>query len=71
MVKTIVIYNKETVKQILKDSKIPQSIDSIRFQAKIRSWGTARALLLEMLASGEVSGMKTSRGWIFWGLDKK
>ncbi|MFH0896798.1 MAG: hypothetical protein V1850_01960 [Candidatus Bathyarchaeota archaeon] len=54
------------VETVLRAAEKPLSIDAVRFQTKLKSWSTARAILLEMLADRTINGLKTSRGWIFW-----
>ena len=63
--KSIAKYRKNVL-NVLKVSSQPLSVDAVRFRSKIPSWSTARAALLELLADGQIRGMKTSKSWVFW-----
>jgi hypothetical protein len=58
-------YENRTI-EVLKAAEMPLDIENVRRRAGIRNWQTAKALLFELLARGNVSAIKTSKSWIFW-----
>lgn len=46
-------------------SPVPVSVEYLARKANV-GWGTAIRYALEMLASGKIQGIKTTRSWIFW-----
>jgi len=53
------------VLQVLRNAETPLSVEAVRVKAGIKSWVTAKAVLLELLAKGKIVGMKTDKSWIF------
>jgi len=51
--------------KLLKKTRIPVSIEYVARHLNV-GWGTARAMLLELVVSGKVAGQKTTKSWIFW-----
>jgi len=41
-------------------------VESIRAEAGIGNWQTAKAILLELLVEGLVKGQKSTKSWTFW-----
>ena len=56
----------EKVLGLLETSDIPLAIESVRKYCGIGSWVTAKSILLELLLEKRVSGIKTSKSWVFW-----
>jgi hypothetical protein len=56
---------EKRVLEVLQSSHIPLSIEAVRAKAGIKSWVTAKAVLLELLIKGEIVGMKTDKSWVF------
>ena len=50
----------------LRGSAIPSAIETVRKEAGIKSWVTAKATLLELLVEELILGQKTTKSWIFW-----
>ena len=57
---------RNRVLDVLENSKIPMDIESIRKEAGIGNWQTAKAILLELLVEGIVKGQKSTKSWTFW-----
>lgn len=55
----------EVALKAIGDSAIPVSIDFIAYHCKI-GWGTARALLTNLIMQGKVCGLKTTKGMIYF-----
>ena len=60
--------NSEVQSQLLKLLKKTSMSVSIEYVARHLNmgWGTARAMLLELVGNGKVAGQKTMKSWIFW-----
>lgn len=55
---------EEQVLQVLREVQIPVSIDYVAQRLGI-SWGTARAILLNMTIEGKLKSQKTTKSLIF------
>jgi len=51
--------------EIIAECSVPVSIDFVAFHCKI-SWGTARALLMSLVADRKLNAQRTTKGWIFF-----
>ena len=51
--------------ELLKETKIPSSIDYVAQHFNL-AWGTARAILLNLAVCGKVRAQKTTKSLIFW-----
>lgn len=51
---------------VLTDANEPTDIEKIRVEAGIGHWNTALKHCLELLIAKKISGIKTSKSWIFW-----
>jgi len=58
-------YENRTI-EVLKTADMPLDVENVRKRAGIRNWQTAKALLFELLAKGNISAVKTSKSWVFW-----
>lgn len=61
---------EKQILEILSECKIPVSIDYVAQHLRI-SWGTARAILLDMTVEGKLKSQKTTKGLIFELLRKE
>lgn len=60
--------NKDLENQIvelLKETPIPASIDYVAQHFNL-AWGTARAILLNLVIEGRIQSQKTTKSLIFW-----
>lgn len=53
----------------LENTPIPASIDYVAQHFNL-AWGTARAILLNLVIEGKIQSQKTTKSFIFW-VDKK
>ena len=51
--------------EIIAKCSVPVSIDFVAFHCQI-SWGTARALLMNLAADGKLKAQRITKGWIFF-----
>jgi len=51
--------------KLLERTPVPVSVEYVAHHLKV-GWGTARAMLLELVVNGKVAGQKTTKSWIFW-----
>jgi hypothetical protein len=58
------------VLEVIENAETPLSIEAVRVKAGIKSWVTAKAVLLELLAKGKLVGIKTDKSWSFGLLEK-
>ena len=56
---------EEQIISLLKETEIPCSIDFVAHNMGI-AWGTARAILLNLVIEGRVQSQKTTKSLIFW-----
>lgn len=56
---------RQTVYAIVCNSPAPISIESVRKKAEIKSWVTAKSILLELLLQGQIFGLKSDKSWVF------
>lgn len=54
----------EKVLEILKQAKIPVSVDYVAKNVGV-GWGTARGFLFELALQGEIIAEKTTKSWVF------
>jgi DNA helicase TIP49 (TBP-interacting protein) len=60
--------SKEIRKKVLKvvrEAEIPIDVEKIARRINI-GWGTALRYALELVMSGKIRGLKTSKSWVFW-----
>ena len=50
---------------LLEKTPMPVSIEFVARHLTV-GWGTARAMLLELVVDGKVACQKTTKSWIFW-----
>jgi hypothetical protein len=56
---------RETILSVVLNADHPLGIETIRRESGIKVWETAKALLLELIIEGKISGMKTGKSWVF------
>jgi hypothetical protein len=54
---------------VLRHATEPMDIEKIRVEVGIGNWNTALKHCLELLIAKRISGIKTSKSWVFW-IDK-
>lgn len=57
---------KDDILKLLQNSSNGFKVDEIRKECEIGSWSTTIKHALELYIDGQISGKKTSTGWIFW-----
>lgn len=57
---------KDEIKKVLEKAPVPLDVEKIQVRAGIGGWNTALKHCLEMLGVGDIGGLKTSKGWVFW-----
>jgi hypothetical protein len=57
---------REKIREALKESQIPMDVENVRLKAGLKNWESTKAILLEMVLQGSISGQKTTKSWIFW-----
>jgi hypothetical protein len=63
-------YDKKIL-EMLENTDKPTDIEKIRLEVGIGNWNTALAHCLGLLVAKKINGVKTSKSWVFWGLEKK
>ena len=53
------------VLKVLHNAELPVDVENVRRRARIGSWMTAKAVLLELALDGLVLAEKTSKSWVF------
>ncbi len=57
-------YGKKVL-AVLEQSSIALSVEGVRSRTGIKSWLTAKAVLLELVATGQAEGIRTDKSWAF------
>ena len=57
---------RRKVLALLRRYEQPCDVEKIRREAGIQNWNSVLRHCLELYMDGEVNGLKTSRGWVFW-----
>jgi len=57
---------KEKILGIINEAPEPLDIEKIREACGIGNWNTALKHCLELILEKKISGVKTSKSWIFW-----
>jgi len=57
---------RERILKTLAESHIPMDVENVRVKSGLKNWESTKALLLELLVEGAISGQKTTKSWIFW-----
>jgi len=56
----------DRILRLLGDTTEPLDVEKIRTKCEIGNWNTALKHCLELVISGKIKGMKTSKSWVFW-----
>jgi len=56
---------KDKIFVAIKSAKLRVDCEKIAKEVNV-GWGTSLRYALELLAQGQVNGMKTSKSWVFW-----
>lgn len=56
----------EKIMKVLERASQPLDIEKIRIESCIGNWNTALKHCLELVLENKISGVKTSKSWIFW-----
>ena len=57
---------RDSILSVVLKAELPIGIETVRKKSGIKVWETAKALLLELLIEGRLSGIKTAKSWVFW-----
>ena len=57
---------REKIREVLAESTMPMDVENVRSKTGLKNWESTKALLLEMVLQGTISGQKTTKSWIFW-----
>ena len=52
--------------EVLEEAVMPMDVENIRIKAGLKNWESTKAILLEMVLQGTITGQKTTKSWIFW-----
>ncbi len=63
-------YNDSVLRAVLNSDR-PVDVENVRKTAGIKVWETAKAILLDLMAQGQIHGVKTTKSWIFWAENKQ
>jgi hypothetical protein len=63
-------YDKRIL-EVLESANRPTDIEKIRLEVGIGNWNTALVHCLGLLLAKKINGMKTTKSWVFWSIDKK
>ena len=58
--------NRSKVLTLLQRHEQPCDVERIRRETGIQNWNSFLRHCLELYLDGEVNGLKTRRGWVFW-----
>ena len=57
---------KKRILSLISETSEPLDIEKIRAACGIGNWNTALKHCLELVLEKKISGVKTSKSWIFW-----
>jgi predicted Zn-ribbon and HTH transcriptional regulator len=57
---------KEKILSLINEATEPLDIEKIREACGIGNWNTALKHCLELVLENKISGVKTSKSWVFW-----
>ncbi|MBL7080773.1 hypothetical protein ISS39_10660 [Candidatus Bathyarchaeota archaeon] len=58
--------HKRSIQSLLENLGKPCDVERIRREMGLSNWNTVLRHCLELYITGEVEGLKTTRGWVFW-----
>lgn len=56
---------QDQIRAALVKAPLPVSVEYLASELGV-GWGTALRYCLELLAAGQIQGMKTMKSWVFW-----
>ncbi len=57
---------RDRILHVLSDASIPMDVENVRIKSGLKNWESTKALLLELVVEGMISGQKTTKSWVFW-----
>ena len=57
---------KDKIRDVLLESTMPMDVENVRQRTGLKNWESTKAILLELVLLGAISGQQTTKGWIFW-----
>src|SRR3989442_15949021 len=57
---------RDRILHVLSSAPIPMDVENVRIKSGLKNWESTKALLLELVVEGLISGQKTTKSWVFW-----
>lgn len=57
---------RDKILHVLSGASIPMDVENVRVRSGLKNWESTKALLLELVVEGIISGQKTTKSWVFW-----
>ena len=57
---------RDKILHVLSGASIPMDVENVRVRSGLKNWESTKALLLELVVEGVISGQKTTKSWVFW-----
>lgn len=57
---------RDRILHVLSGATIPMDVENVRIKSGLKNWESTKALLLELVVEGIISGQKTTKSWVFW-----
>src|SRR5881628_536604 len=57
---------RDKILHVLSGAPIPMDVENVRIKSGLKNWESTKALLLELVVEGIISGQKTTKSWVFW-----
>ena len=57
---------RDRILHVLSGATIPMDVENVRIKSGLKTWESTKALLLELVVEGIISGQKTTKSWVFW-----
>jgi hypothetical protein len=57
---------RDRILHVLSGASIPMDVENVRVRSGLKNWESTKALLLELVVEGIISGQKTTKSWVFW-----
>ena len=57
---------RDRILHVLSGAPIPMDVENVRIKSGLKNWESTKALLLELVVEGVISGQKTTKSWVFW-----
>ena len=56
---------RDRILHVLSGATIPMDVENVRIRSGLKNWESTKALLLELVVEGLISGQKTTKSWVF------